>query len=374
MTAQKHKSIDPITWLNSYDLYPKFFWKAKGSDCEIATIGSKLEVNDLSQIDDHKNPFNVVLSFDLDPNKSRIWVPSFELHKCFDETFIVSNVDFPLKKNNDNQVQKSNKVQSLSNRPDFRDWSSSIIKAKKKMKKVVLARRQSILMEGDVCALKVFSKLRKKSKNSFLFFYQPGPKEAFLGSSPETLFVKKDQTIISESIAGTRKRGENDTQDINLKDALLKSEKDLKEFKYVKDYIKSIYEKICVDYEASEIDICKTNWVQHLYVKFLGRLKKDLGNKELIKLFHPTPAVGGTPKVDALDFIKKVELFERNYYAAPIGRASKSFSEFAVGIRSCHIKENQIDTFAGTGIIDSSNAQDEWLELENKSNWIFEVI
>jgi len=374
MKIQKHKSIDPIKWLGSYDLYPKFFWKAKGSNQEIATIGSTLEINNLDKIEAHKNAFNVVMSFDLDPKKSRIWIPSLEMHRFSNETLIISNDDNPPKKNTFYQMSGNNEVQSLLYEPDFKEWGNSISKAKEFIEKVVLARKQSIFMKNEVDALSVFSKLRRKSKNSFLFFYQPNPIEAFLGSSPETLFTKKGKKIISESIAGTRKRGINVPQDANLKDELLKSTKDLKEFGYVKDYINSIYRKICSDYEVSKIDICKTCWVQHLYVQFIGNLKKDLSNKELIKLFHPTPAVGGVPKIQALDFIQDTEKFNRNFYAAPIGRAAKSLSEFAVGIRSCYIKKNQIDAFAGTGIVGSSNAHDEWEELGNKSNWIFEVI
>jgi len=372
MKIQKHGPIDPIKWLSSYNLYPKFFWRAKGSECEVATIGSALETS-LDQIEDHKSAVNVVLSFDLDPSKSRIWIPDFELHRFSNEALIISNKEPYPEKNPLNKL-KENKLQSFSCMPDFKMWDRSIAKAKKMVEKVVIARKQTIFMEDEVNALGVFSKLKEKSENSFLFFYQPNPHEAFLGSSPETLFIKKDQKIISESIAGTRKRGKSISQDISLKNELLTSKKELKEFEYVKNHIKSIYEKICFDYEISKINICKTNWVQHLYTKFTGILKNGYNCKELINLFHPTPAVGGFPKNQALDFIQKTEPFNRSFYAAPIGRASHFFSEFAVGIRSCLVKKKQIDVFAGTGIIDSSNSRDEWKELENKSNWIFEVI
>ncbi len=372
MKVQKHGPIDPIKWLRSYDLYPKFFWKAKGSKCEIATIGSALETS-LEQIEDHKSAVNVVLSFDLDPSKSRVWIPDFELHRFPDEALIISNKE-PYPEESSLYKLKENQLQSFSYIPDFKMWDTSITKAKKMIEKVVLARKQTVFMKDEVNALSILSKLRKKSEDSFLFFYQPTPCEAFLGSSPETLFVKKDQKIISESVAGTRKRGKNESHDLSLRNELLTSKKELKEFEYVKNHIKSIYEKICFDYKTSKINICKTNWVQHLYVKFIGMLKNDYNCKELINLFHPTPAVGGFPKKQALDLIQKMEPFNRNFYAAPIGRASRFFSEFAVGIRSCLVKKNQIDVFAGTGIVDSSNPQDEWKELENKSNWIFEVI
>ena len=47
------------------------------------------------------------------------------------------------------------------------------------------------------------------------------------------------------------------------------------------------------------------------------------------------------------------------------------WAEFVVGIRSGLVKGKQLSVFAGAGIVDGSDPQSEWDEIENKiSNFI----
>jgi menaquinone-specific isochorismate synthase len=365
--------IDPIQWLYSHQIYPKFYWKSKKSAIEIATLGLENKYDNLDEITNSTSTVNVVLNFDLNLKKSQIWIPSFELINSNNQTSMLSyKPDFP-DKATPITIYK-NKVTSSTVIPNFYNWDKTIREAKTNLQKVVLARKESIFMEKNVNSFSIFSNLKNKSENSYLFFFQPNPHETFLGASPETLFIKNKTKIISESIAGTRKRGENSLQDSEFENSLIKSAKELKEFYFVKDIIESIFKQICIKYSISKTSICKTKWVQHLHAKLIGELKNNLSIKELLHFFHPTPAVGGVPKNQALEFIHQHEKFDRSYYAAPIGRVSKLNSEFAVGIRSCYIKKNRIDVFAGAGIIDSSNPKNEWEELKSKASWIYEVI
>ena len=91
-----------------------------------------------------------------------------------------------------------------------------------------------------------------------------------------------------------------------------------------------------------------------------------MGDGEIIHKLHPTPAVGGYPKKQALEAIEEIEPFERGWYAAPVGWVGYDRAEFAVAIRSSLIVKNKVALFAGAGIVSGSQPEAEWEELENK--------
>ena len=89
----------------------------------------------------------------------------------------------------------------------------------------------------------------------------------------------------------------------------------------------------------------------HLYTE----IKANLNDKSYIGLIdrlHPTPALGGYPKEEALDFIENKEFGTRGLYGAPVGYIDVyDDCEFIVAIRSMLIKEQQATLYAGCGIV-----------------------
>ena len=67
---------------------------------------------------------------------------------------------------------------------------------------------------------------------------------------------------------------------------------------------------------------------------------------------HPTPALGGYPKMKHSNLLKKNEFGTRGLYGAPVGYIDMNDDcEFIVAIRSMLIKQNQTTLFAGCGIV-----------------------
>lgn len=88
---------------------------------------------------------------------------------------------------------------------------------------------------------------------------------------------------------------------------------------------------------------------------------------QVVEQLHPTPAVGGIPSETALDFIRKVEELERGYYAAPMGWISADGDfDFAVGLRSGLLDSETLHLYAGAGIVEGSDPDDEYEELQLK--------
>lgn len=86
----------------------------------------------------------------------------------------------------------------------------------------------------------------------------------------------------------------------------------------------------------------------------------------MLLALHPTPAVGGYPTREALAAIRKLEPFERGWYAGPVGWMSRASSEFAVAIRSGLVRSDTLTLFSGAGIVSGSEPQAEWDEIEHK--------
>ena len=72
----------------------------------------------------------------------------------------------------------------------------------------------------------------------------------------------------------------------------------------------------------------------HLITKFQGQLKDGINDEDILQFLHPTPALGGTPRKQAMDIIRKLEGFSRGWYGAPVGYVGLDWAEFVVGIRS----------------------------------------
>ena len=96
---------------------------------------------------------------------------------------------------------------------------------------------------------------------------------------------------------------------------------------------------------------------------------------------HPTPAVCGSPSIDAIDFIRQYESksFDRGLYAGPFGYLAKDSADILVAIRSALLTTNtrfepsykndicsKLSIYAGAGIVIGSTVQGEWSETGSK--------
>ena len=86
-----------------------------------------------------------------------------------------------------------------------------------------------------------------------------------------------------------------------------------------------------------------------------------------MKRLHPTPALGGLPKKEAIDKIREVEALDRGLYGGPVGWFDhQGNGDFAVSIRSGLIQGNEASIFAGCGVVQDSIAELEFEETNIK--------
>ncbi len=108
--------------------------------------------------------------------------------------------------------------------------------------------------------------------------------------------------------------------------------------------------------------------MHHLGTKVEGRLSSPAASVlELVAALHPTPAVGGDPQDLAIKAINESEPGDRGLYAGPVGWVDAAGNgEFAVGLRSGHVRGNTASVWAGVGVVGDSDPHAELAETRAK--------
>ncbi|WP_152655018.1 isochorismate synthase MenF [Oceanobacillus sp. CFH 90083] len=254
--------------------------------------------------------------------------------------------------------------------PDL--WKETIKKATDVMKKtavdkIVLAREVRVHFNQSANIPDLLKRLVDTQPNSFVFGYEMG-EDCFLGATPERLVKVKGNDVLSTCLAGTAPRGKTVEEDEQIASNLFEDPKNREEHGYVVQMIRSTMEAYCTEVVVPDEPVVhQYKTLQHLYTPVRAKLKKEHRIFSIVSGLHPTPALGGTPRQDALAFIRDNELLDRGWYGAPIGwMDSNHHGEFAVALRSALIQKDAASLFAGCGIVEDSDPESEYEETKVK--------
>ncbi|MDJ0652226.1 MAG: isochorismate synthase [Simkaniaceae bacterium] len=368
---------DIFAFLEAQTLYPKVYWE-NPEDGAIVGLGSALALDSFPLFESQEGP-RFFGGSDFMKRSRDTWgkfpetayfLPLIEIEKRERGTFLCIN---RVQENVDLQLLQERPLKTLTTTidrfdfPSFPTWKDAVNTVLQKIKredysKVVLARLTEFTFHESPSPYVLLKNLAGNNRFSFQF----SSETAFIGVSPETLYRRKRSCIESAAVAGTRLRGKMEIEDAMLMNDLIKSPKEQHEVHVVKNSIYGALFPLCQNLEIQEQTVLQTPTVQHLYHTFQGTLKEGVRDAALIEALHPTPAVGGFPKKEALDEMARREPFDRGWYAAPIGWISPLEAHHLVGIRSALIDKNLLRLFAGTGIVLGSIPSKEWEELEHK--------
>jgi menaquinone-specific isochorismate synthase len=251
------------------------------------------------------------------------------------------------------------------------EWKQSVtdlvdsLKASE-LKKVVLAREIRMVFKQDAAVEGVLDRLIEQ-QDSFIFAFEANG-DCFIGASPERLVKKEGEKVFSACLAGSIPRGKTPEEDRNLGKLLLEDQKNLIEHQYVVEMIKEAMLETCDKVVLPDSPrLMKMKYIQHLYTPVTGENRGGTSILDLVDRLHPTPALGGLPKKEAVEKIREVEVLDRGLYAAPIGWLDyKGNGEFAVAIRSALLQGSEASLFAGCGIVADSDAESEYTETSIK--------
>lgn len=203
------------------------------------------------------------------------------------------------------------------------------------------------------------------------------PDGALVGATPETLLSLFDRAVRSESVAGTTRRGESASEDASLAEALLSSDKDLREHLAVTASILRRLSMVGVLAATSRNpELLRLGNVMHLRTPIEGTLPADRRFLEVAGELHPTPAVGGKPRLLALPFIPGFEPHARGLYTGAVGwvRSDGLSGKLFVALRCARLKGTEARAFAGAGIVAGSDPTAEATETEMKLRTVLEAL
>jgi menaquinone-specific isochorismate synthase len=200
------------------------------------------------------------------------------------------------------------------------------------------------------------------------FWFEPRPYHAFYGATPELLARVDGRHLQTMGLAGSIRRGSTPAMDDALAQTLLHSKKDLYEHEVVVDSIQRRLQPVVSELHISAApEVLKLGYIQHLYSAIHGRLKEKSGILPIVEILHPTPALGGSPRTLAMQFIREAEPVPRGWYAAPVGWIDHQLDgTFSVAIRSAVAQDRRVWLHAGAGIVADSDPQKEWEETALK--------
>ena len=248
-------------------------------------------------------------------------------------------------------------------------WCALVEQATKAMadgplRKVVLAREIGVHADAPFDAGEILGRLRATYPGCHLYRV-----DGFVGASPELLVSRAGDIVRSHPMAGTAARGGDPSTDARLAAALLASTKDREEHQITIDMVHDTLLNWCsyVDYEAEPSIVPVAN-VQHLATLVEGRLSQPAPSVlELVDALHPTPAVCGSPREDALAFIRAHEGFDRGPYAGAVGWVdARGNGSWAVSVRCAVLDGAVAHLYAGNGIVADSDPATELAETRSK--------
>lgn len=233
--------------------------------------------------------------------------------------------------------------------------------------KLVLAHALDIDASPAPDVFHTLTRLRSHYPNCYVFSHSQGRGQTFLGASPERLIRLQGEDLIVDALAGSAPRGASPLEDEEIADRLLHSPKDLWEHQINVDFICQALEALEISPQPQPPGLLQLPNIQHLQTLITAKVPAHLHLLDILAALHPTPAVAGSPRVIACDYIRRYEPFERSLYAAPLGWIDyQGNGEFIVGIRSALISDHSTRLYAGAGIVAGSAPDQEVAEIQLK--------
>lgn len=260
--------------------------------------------------------------------------------------------------------------------PDFdqKEFYNLVEKCKEEIRageifQIVLSKRFSSKFKGDL--INVYRALRIINPSPYMYFLENADGFSVIGTSPEDLLRIKNRKATVLPIAGTRRRGKDEAEDIRLEKNLLNDPKELAEHTMLVDLGRNDLGRVCKygTVTVSEfMKIQRYSHVMHIVSKVEGELRDDVHPVDALKSCFPAGTVSGAPKIRAMQLISKLENQERNIYAGAVGYIDFSGNlDMCIAIRTLFAKDKIIYWQSGAGIVADSVPEKEALEINNKS-------
>ncbi len=237
----------------------------------------------------------------------------------------------------------------------------------KELDKVVLARAVRGAVGAPIDPGALAARLRRREAVSTLYSLPTPERRRFVGASPELLARRRGTEVRCHPLAGTIALPSDGAAE-GYGEWLLHSGKNLHEHAVVVDEIVARLAEIADDVDVDPApSIVALGSVAHLGTWIVAHGDPAPDALAVARLLHPTAAVGGRPRDEALAALARLERHDRGHFAGPLGWVdAQGDGEWWLGLRGVVLDGAQFEAWAGAGIVPESDPIAEREETRNK--------
>ena len=240
---------------------------------------------------------------------------------------------------------------------------------------VVCSQRMSVPFTAD--PVELYRSIRHLNPSPYLYYLNL---EEFhiVGSSPEILARLEDGEVTVRPIAGTRRRGKDEEDDLAMEKDMINDPKEIAEHLMLIDLGRNDVGKIA---EPGSVEVTRKfgierySHVMHMVSNVRAKLRKGLKAMDVFRATFPAGTLTGAPKIRAMEIIDEFEPVKRGIYGGAVGYFSwQGNMDMAIAIRTAIIKDEVLYIQAGGGFVADSDPELEWKESLNKGRAIFKAV
>jgi anthranilate synthase component 1 len=239
----------------------------------------------------------------------------------------------------------------------------------------VLSREVSF--KGNFNPFTLYRALRLINPSPYMFYMNFGDLN-LIGSSPEILVQNFQDKVTIRPIAGTRKRGIDESEDLQNKIDLIGDDKEKAEHMMLVDLARNDVSKVSNPSTVSVDEMMiveKYSHVMHMTSNVIGQIKDSATPIDCLKAALPAGTLSGAPKIRAMEILSELENRARGIYGGCVGYIGYNKSlDTAIIIRTALHKKDEVKVGVGAGIVFDSEPQNEWNETVAKLNVFLEAL
>ena len=172
-------------------------------------------------------------------------------------------------------------------------------------------------------------------------------------------------------IAGTRRRGSDENEDMRLADELLSNQKERAEHLMLVDLGRNDLSRFCRSGSVQVGDFMKIerySHVMHLVSDIAGIPREGADAFDALAAAFPAGTLSGAPKIRAMEIINELEPERRGPYGGAVGYLGYGGNmDLAITIRTLQMRGGKVSVQAGAGIVFDSDPESEYEETRMKS-------
>lgn len=298
----------------------------------------------------------------LPDKQNPVWhLPSSQIHQLDESALNELQIDFELQQAPELHITSKDQYQQ-----QVKHIQKNI--ADNRIKKAILSRIEA--QDMDVKPLEWYKKLCNRYPQVMVMWIHIPGQVSWMTATPEILLSYRDKQLHTMSLAGTQADKGQDIESVTWGD------KEQQEQAIVTDYARDLLNHHfgCPVKEDGPQTI-STGKLLHLQTDFKLQVNDPSTLTGFLYDFHPTPAISGFPKQEALQVIAETESHDRGYYTGFLGPVNiEDKTSLFVNLRCMQLFKNKVALYLGGGITNGSIASDEWQETQIKAQTLLDVI